>query len=968
MMSRRLFARTVRFPSTILSVLSIAGALVIVGLMVLSRDAYSQPRKDADLWELSYRVDSDQAAGHYDEAMERSNQGLLLSRQRFGNQSAWVGFWLNQIGALLLAKGKFEEAVSELKDSLVIREQVLGPNHSHVAVTLSNLGVALNDIGQAKEAEGVLKRAINIFTAQDGPDSLAVAKTKGCLASLYQSGGLFSDAAELYKSALATYERELGNSDIEVATMLSNLGSLYLDLKDYHAAEPLFRRALDIIQKVRGADHPESAFAIENLAKVFDGEGRPEEALPLFTKAVRLEEKLLGDDHPYVAATHGSLADMFARKHDWVSAYDHIKRAASIYIREAEHLSDEDADRLSRRKGYFQAFVKFAERARGSEFAQSLNADTFLMAQWAEQTAAAVAISKMGARLVASTTDLAEVVRTKQNQEKKLAELNSFLLHSASKGEGGLGATRIEIDAVKASLDVSLRRLKSEYPDYETVVRPLPLTLSEAREYLQDDEVLVQFLSTPDDSGLPAETFVWVVSRHAEPRWYLTKIEALEIKSLDDAVASLRCGLDSGGWEDSSSWPEGTLELKRKKVFQLVQRAKCKALTRSVAESSDSATKLLPFDLKLAHALYESLFGQFEDVFRNKHLLIVPSGSLTSLPLGVMVTKSAACTKNREDCYRGAAWLGTDDLVKSITILPAISTLKTLRRGGRGQSKATKPYIGFANPSLSGGGGQLSTEAASWQHCSDVDFKACAGRFPGTISGSSARNISLLDWSPLPQTACEVCAIARQLKVPETELDRVVLLGNRLRKSTIVRLGALTPGESRAELQNYKVVHFATHGALADPSWQFNEPGLILTPPPEQESSEQDNGYLGASEIAQLHLDADLVILSACNTAGGDGHSLQALSGLASSFFYAGARSVLVSHWEMSTNAAVDLTTRAMKLTATKGIGNAEAFHQATRELFDEAKRSDDEAVRRARLHPSFWGAFSLVGGGRANP
>ena len=96
-------------------------------------------------------------------------------------------------------------------------------------------------------------------------------------------------------------------------------------------------------------------------------------------------------------------------------------------------------------------------------------------------------------------------------------------------------------------------------------------------------------------------------------------------------------------------------------------------------------------------------------------------------------------------------------------------------------------------------------------------------------------------------------------------------------------------------LANYRVLHFATHGALSGEISGGAEPGLILNPP--QTPTERDDGYLSASEIAGLKLDADWVILSACNTAAGNAENAEALSGLARSFLYAGARTLLVSHW-----------------------------------------------------------------------
>ena len=110
---------------------------------------------------------------------------------------------------------------------------------------------------------------------------------------------------------------------------------------------------------------------------------------------------------------------------------------------------------------------------------------------------------------------------------------------------------------------------------------------------------------------------------------------------------------------------------------------------------------------------------------------------------------------------------------------------------------------------------------------------------------------------PLPETADELCAVARDLGVPDSD----IWLGARASEREIKRLS------ENGELATYRIVHFATHGAVAGELKAGAEPGLILTPP--AEATPEDDGYLSASEIAGLKLDADWVILSACNTAAG---------------------------------------------------------------------------------------------------
>ena len=121
-----------------------------------------------------------------------------------------------------------------------------------------------------------------------------------------------------------------------------------------------------------------------------------------------------------------------------------------------------------------------------------------------------------------------------------------------------------------------------------------------------------------------------------------------------------------------------------------------------------------------------------------------------------------------------------------------------------------------------------------------------------------------------------------------------------------------------------------------------------------------DDGLLTASEVAQLKLNADLIILSACNTASADGAGGEALSGLAKAFFYAGGRSLLASHWYVASQAAVKLTTTMLKEIAKDAkIGRAEALKRSM-----EALMNDKENPYFA--HPMFWAPFVVVGEGGA--
>jgi len=200
---------------------------------------------------------------------------------------------------------------------------------------------------------------------------------------------------------------------------------------------------------------------------------------------------------------------------------------------------------------------------------------------------------------------------------------------------------------------------------------------------------------------------------------------------------------------------------------------------------------------------------------------------------------------------------------------------------------------------------------------------------------------------PLPDTVDEICAAATAFKLSQED----IFLGANATETAVKRLS------NEGRLSNYRVVHFATHGVLRGQLSDATEPGLILTPPGEQ--TDLDDGYLSASEVATLKLDADWVILSACNTAVSDNDLRDPFSELASAFIYAGARALLVSHWAIGSDAAVKLVTGATKtLSDDIGVGRAEALRRSMLAMIDKGEPYE--------THPAYWAPFVVLGEGAA--
>ena len=399
----------------------------------------------------------------------------------------------------------------------------------------------------------------------------------------------------------------------------------------------------------------------------------------------------------------------------------------------------------------------------------------------------------------------------------------------------------------------------------------------------------------------------------------------------------MRCGLDARAWDGKGA-------------------ARCADLLKL---PSAKVPEPLPFDAARAHALYASLLGGAHDLIEGKHLLVVPSGALTTLPFQVLVTEAPISSDLAK-----ARWLIRD---RPVTVLPSAASLIALRRTGR-PSAAPKPMLGFANPLLDGNQNdpkygawykQEAQRARAETGCAGTPKQRTAalraiGRSPTPVPQTAglADLAHLKMQTPLPETADEVCEVARSVGADVSDMR----IGARATETEVKWLSAA------GDLAHYRILHFATHGLLAGQLSGTREPGLILTPP--AKATQEDDGYLSGSEIAALKLDAEWVILSACNTAGGagEGDAAEALSGLARMFFYAGARALLVSHWEVDSRATVKLITTAIgALAKEKSLGRAEALRRAMLSVMADKSRP---ARWVPASHPSVWAPFVVVGEG----
>jgi CHAT domain-containing protein len=334
---------------------------------------------------------------------------------------------------------------------------------------------------------------------------------------------------------------------------------------------------------------------------------------------------------------------------------------------------------------------------------------------------------------------------------------------------------------------------------------------------------------------------------------------------------------------------------------------------------------LAPFDVKRAYELYEKIVAPAAPLLDGANgIFVVPDRALESLPFEVLVTMPPTANPQTAADHRVVAWLARK---YAITVLPSAGSLKVLRQFSP-PSHAVSPFVGVGDPVLNGKAGTgRGVRLATLFHGALADVDA-------------VRNLPRL-----PETADELRMVAKEVGAGDDDL----YLGER----------ASEPILRKAALERFHIVEFATHGLMSGDLKGLAEPALVLTPP--KMATPDNDGLLTASKVATLKLDADWVVLSACNTAADDGTpDAGGLSGLAQAFFYAGARALLVSHWSVPSEATVKLVTDTFdELKRDPAIGRAEALRRSEISMLDPSNPPEF-------AHPMMWAPFVLAGEGGA--
>lgn len=510
------------------------------------------------------------------------------------------------------------------------------------------------------------------------------------------------------------------------------------------------------------------------------------------------------------------------------------------------------------------------------------------------------ALVQSAARAAARQADLGELVRKEQDSRTEQAALYGQLLRLAAL------PPEQQLPQVMADMRQRIKVIDQERVDVQVTIErrfPAYADLVQPRSPTLDEarQALRSNEALLNILSTDQSTYVWAVRRDGAPAFVRVPLTR---EMLDRMVQDLRKALDPGPVDIARSVPD--------------------------------------FDLETAYRLYELLLKPVELVWRGaEQLLVVGNGALGRLPLALLPTAPAQREPDggmRYGGYRKVPWLVRQ---AALVQLPSVHSLVTLRRMPAGDARR-KAFTGFGDPDF-GAVAETQTARRALRNLVVARFaEAATGSSVASVATPQANWVPYSDIPPLPDTREEILALAQAL---QADPQRDVFLGREASKARVKQM----------DLARSRVVAFATHGLLPGEFPGVDQPALALANP-----GNGEHGLLTLEEILGLKLNADWVVLSACNTAAGDGAGAEAVSGLGRGFFYAGTRALLATHWPVESASARLLVTGAFeRQVADVTVSRAQALRQSMLSVMEQ--RSD---AGFSFAHPLFWAPYTLIGDG----
>jgi len=762
--------------------------------------------------------------------------------------------------------------------------------------------------GRVGEGEADVRRALLSRLTKSGKYHIDTAGVLSVLVFVVQEQGRYQEAEKLQREVIEIYQG-LGYSPEAAVSVNAQafLAQLLNQQRRYDDAGKLF----DQIEVWTAKWEPKRREAITSgLSRVSNllTQGDATNALEIAQRTLERQRNRSGDKSLNTAEARGYYAIALARSAKPAEALAAFKEAIPVLLSTTGGSDDDSGSTAAAREGRTRFVVEGYLRVLAMNPAlagPNVAEETFGYADLLRGQAVQRALQASSARSATDNPELANLIRASQDGEKKIGAAVAALNNLLSSPPEDRDEKAVK--AIQAEI-------ASQQNARAKALKDIAQKFPQYGNLVNPPPPTVADLQKQlaDDEALLSfyfgrfDSFVWVARKDSPVKFARLR---MTIGDLNARVTKLR-----------------------------------EALEPKAAMISD----IPPFDVKQASELYGLLLRGIENDWKPaKNLIVVTNGALGLLPLSLLPTAPAEIKADDDplfSSYRNVPWLAR---THAVTVVPSVAALQTLRKLPPG--KATRQeFIAFGDPYFNreqaDDAGKVQLADASTTR--GVPLKR---RNSPQLNDADKADIGLLP--RLPDTADELKSIALALQADPT---KVLNLGKDANEKAV----------KSANLSGFKIVAFATHGLVPGELDGLTQPALALSAP--SVSGGEGDGLLLMEEILSLKLDADWVVLSACNTGAGAGAGAEAASGLGRAFFYAGTRALLVTNWSVHSQSAKDMITDLFKRQADDPrLTRGEALRQAMLALMDGKGFLDASGnTEFTYAHPLFWAPYTIIGDG----
>jgi CHAT domain-containing protein/tetratricopeptide (TPR) repeat protein len=847
--------------------------------------------------------------GEMQKALEKLNEALPI-RQAVGDRSG-EAVTLNNIGLIYQTLGDMHKALEKYNEALPLR-RAAGDRRGE-AVTLVNIGAVYQSLGDMHKAPEKYNEALPILRAVGHRSGEA--RTLGKIGEVYQLLGEMQKALEKYNEALPI-SQAVGDR-IGMASTLNNIGSVYQSLGEMQKALDKHNEALPLWRAV--GDRIGMAITLNDIGLVYKSLGETQKALEKYNEALSINRE--AGNRKWMADTLSGIGEVYQLRGETQKALEKFNEAL-LLMREASYYEGEAGSllriaRVEQKRGDLTQARQTIERAvgiieslRANIANQELRASYFANRQGFFESYIDV-LMQMHKQNPAEAFDAAALAVSERARARSLLEL---LKEARADIRQGVDSSLLERERslqqrlnAKAATQVSLLNRKHTPEQANAAAKEIAAITAEYEEV---------------QAQIRARSPRYAALTQPQPLG-LTEIQQ---QALDEDTLLLEYAL---GEQRSYLW---LVSQRSVDSYELPPRAEVEAAARRVYEMlTVRPNRWTPPDPKLiaqARTLSRMLLGPVASQLGGKRLVVVAPGALSYLPFAALPAP--------EDKERPAG--GYEPLIAKheVVSVPSASVLAVIRREMAGRQRAAKSVAVLADPVFEEDDPRL--ESAKNGNSSG---KQPATRGADTELSELARSIRTMNFP-------DARAGFTRLPFSRYEADSVIAVAPKGTGLKATDFNASRELAKSRQLSEYRIVHFATHGLLNSERPELS--GLVFSLF-DRERKSQD-GFLRLHEIYNLQFNADLVVLSACETGLGKEIKGEGLIGLTRGFMYSGAPRVVASLWNVDDFATAELMKLFYQRMLKDGQPAGAALRAAQLEMFRQKRWAS----------PYYWAGFMSHG------